>query len=117
MRKFGSCLNNNNHLETVRETISENSASVIESSIDVKDVKKENEILDKGKLLVDKKEKLSEYDKNFKNTFGENERSTCTEHNNNINNIVLNEKFKYYDLFLHNNTKKTSPEIKTDSLL
>lgn len=112
VRRFGSCLNNN-HLETVRETISENSGSIIGSSIDVKDVKKENEndVLDKRKILIENK--YSECDKNIKNIF-ENDKSTYTEHNNNMNNMELNEKFKYYDLFLHNNTKKTS--IKTDSL-
>lgn len=112
LRIMGSCKNNNNHLETVKETISENSDSIqLQSSINIKDVNKENEIILNKSKSIDKKEKYS----NLTNTLVENDKSTCTDHNNNtIKYIVLNNKFKYYDLFLHNNTKKTYSDNRTD---
>ena len=83
--------NNNHHLETVKETISENSCSIIESPIAIKD---ENN--DKNNL-----------DKNLKNN--ENEITISTEH-------LAIDKFKFgTESYLHNNTKKSSSDYKTDN--
>lgn len=82
----------NNHLETVKETISENSCSIIESSVELKE---ENN--DKNNL-----------DKNLKNN--ENEISINTDH-------LTNDKFKFgTDTFLHNFTKKSTSDYRTDNV-
>ena len=102
--------NYNNHLETVRETISENSASKMESSIILKKSVNENENMEKNDNDLESKiKKESENGKNIVNNC-ENNISINTEHNH-----IANDKLKFCnDLFIHNTTKKTSSDIKTD---
>ena len=102
--------NYNNHLETVRETISENSPSKIESSIILKKSANENDNIEKNvNNIEDEAKKESENDKNNINNY-ENDISINTEHNH-----IDNDKLKLCnDLFLHNTTKKTSSDVKTD---
>ena len=105
--------NYNNHLETVRETISENSGSKMESSIILKKSVNENENIEKSDHYLEyKTKKESEYDKNNINNC-DYDISISTEHNH-----IATDKFKLSfgnnDFFIHKSTKKTSSDIKTD---